>query len=188
MKKTSLLEAFKGKPLDENYFDNYGGRPYSENYRGFTIPAEVIVEDLVRNGINFKSILDVGCASGELVRDLRKLGMEAYGIDNNKYIMSKNLVPKYCTTMDLRDIDKFKKNIFDVAYVNSFMYLFPQEVPEVLNKFKKVFTKAVYMCCPYLEEPFFPDPYRKFLASSKWWDKQFEEAGFIKVCRDIYKI
>jgi SAM-dependent methyltransferase len=182
----SLLKTYKAGPIDENYFRNYGGQEYSVNYSNFTIPADRIVKDLVDNNVDFRTILDIGCASGELVRDFRNLGVEAFGIENNKYILKNNLMPEYCTQMDMRDISKFKNGAFDVGYANSLMYLFPQEVPKVLKKFSNVFNKGIYICMPFLEEPFFPDPYRKFLASEKWWERQFEDAGFKKKNSDIY--
>jgi SAM-dependent methyltransferase len=183
------------KKIDDEYFSNYGGKNYSENYFKFTTPPEQVIQELVWNDIQFKKLLDVGCASGELVRDFRRLGIDAYGIENNKEILKNNVSSKYCKYGDMRDLSSIKDSSFDVIYTNCLMYAFPTEVVGILNEFNRIAKKAVYLCCPYLENaqylsktPYANDPYRVFLAKSSWWDKQFKEANFKKLDKNIYAV
>ena len=177
----------KALPIDYAYFKNYGGGDFSEKYIEYTIPASVIISELYENNLPFETLLDIGCASGELVRDFRNLGIKAYGIENNKEILIRSIFPQYCVLMDMKDLSSIKKNSFDVVYSNSFMYLFPQEVLQVLKGIHRIVKKAVYLSNPFLEEAeLTPDPYRKFLASRNWWDSQFKEAGFFKVSDTIF--
>lgn len=46
------------------------------------------VADCIVSTINPKRVLDVGCAKGFLVYELRKRGVEAYGIDISEYAIS----------------------------------------------------------------------------------------------------
>jgi 2-polyprenyl-3-methyl-5-hydroxy-6-metoxy-1,4-benzoquinol methylase len=175
------------KSIDDNYFNNYGGDYYSNSYLRYTYHPKIVLKNLNKQGIFFKTLLDAGCASGELVSDFRKLGIEAYGIDNNKKILEKSICPSYTSYLDIKNIDFLKENFFDVIYLNSLMYLLPQEILPTLNKIFKVCSKAVYFCNPLLNETSLnSDKYRKFLAKQSWWDKQFLEAGFQKVTKNIY--
>lgn len=182
----TFFKTFEFKDIDPNYFKQYGGDTYSKNYQNYTLPASNIIEDLIYHDISFDTILDIGCASGELVRDFRDLGVKAYGIEKNQYIMKKNIMQKYCITLDLKYIGILGKDVFDVGYANSLMYLFPQEIPNVLKDFYKVFKSAIYLWTPFTNDPPFPDPYRKFVASENWWRNHFEEAGFKKLTRYLY--
>lgn len=176
------------KPIDFIYFKNYGGGEYSKTYQAYTASPLTIVADLLEKSIDPETLLDIGCASGELVRDFRKLGIKAYGIENNKEILLKSIIKKYCVLMDMLDLHKINDNTFDVIYSNSFMYLFPQQVLPVLKEIYRITKKAVYLCNPFLGDVFEnQDPYCKFLASRNWWNTQFKEAGFFKVSYNIYK-
>jgi len=62
---------------NEKYFSTRS-RPSMWKRRG-----EFIVEKF-----NPGTVLDVGCAYGELVKGLRDLGVEAYGIDGSEYVLS----------------------------------------------------------------------------------------------------
>ena len=185
--KTLIIEDHKD--IDNKYFDQYGDLGYSETYLRFTYSPEQIIRDMVNNDIDFETILDAGCASGELVRDFRRLGIKAYGIENNKDILKKSVAKNYCVYMDILDMSDIKDNTFDVVYSNALMYFYPQQIPSILKEFKRILKKAFYLCCPFSDNPVhFEDKYRKFLASKKWWEKQFIEAGFEKINENLYII
>jgi len=187
MRNTILQVNENHKRIDTDYFKNYGGEEYSKTYTRYTTPADYLIEDLLNNNIFFNTILDVGCASGELVRDLRRLGASAYGIENNKKVLDKCVVPEYCCQLDMKEIYKIPPETFDVIFTNSMMYCFPQEFLNILKMINRACKKAVYFYSPYLNESTVPDPYRVFLASKIWCDKQFEEANFLPVTNEIYK-
>jgi ubiquinone/menaquinone biosynthesis C-methylase UbiE len=190
MKKNIVKLQENPKEIDLSYFDNYGGYNYSDSYRGYTIDPSTVVDSLVDSNVFLETILDAGCASGELVRDFRRLGIRAYGIEKNKDILKKCVIPKFCTAMDLRDMTDINDSSFDVVYCNSLMYLYPQEIIKILKEFYRICTEAVYLCNPFLEETSkknFNDPSRVFLATKSWWNKQFTEAGFEKIADNIYR-
>jgi len=183
-----ILEVSKKfKEIDKKYFDEYGGKGYSKTYRDYTSDPNYMLNTLLEYHIAPDTLLDAGCASGELVRDLRKLGIKAYGIDNNEHILKKSVAPKYCTKMDLREIGKLKSDLFDIVFTNALMYVFPQELQSILKGFHKVVKKGVWLCNPYLGDLPFEDAYRKFLGSEKWWADQFCKAGFEKLTKNLFK-
>lgn len=179
----------KFKKIDDSYFSNYGGDEYPNSYLKYTTSPRLVVRDLIYNGIDFKSILDVGCASGEVVRDFRRLGIEAYGVENNAVILEKCVAPDYCVQGDLYDMSEIKDSSIDVIYCNALMYVFPQDMVKVLKSFNRISRKAVFLCCPFLDNGNVAnDPYRVFLAKKSWWEKQFKEANFKKISDNIYAV
>lgn len=177
----------KFKQIDEEYFSNYGGEDYSESYVSYTYHPKLVINQLNSVGIAFETLLDAGCASGQLVRDFRKLGIKSFGIENNKVILKQSVCPKYTFFGDIRKLNQLYDNSFEVVYLNSLMYLLPQEILPTLKGINRVCSKAVFLCNPYLgETDMVSDSYRAFLAKPSWWDKQFQEAGFKKVNKNIY--
>lgn len=182
-----MIEVNKGiKPITQEYFTSYGGSGgYSNNYYKYTIAPEKVLSDLKKNNLPFNTLLDVGCASGELVKDFRDLGVRSYGIELNEDIMQESPVPEYCVLMDMRDLSTIKPDTFDVIYTNSMMYLFPQEILGVLKEFKRI-GNTTYLCVPFLNDYASEDKNRTFLGNRTWWDGQFKEAGFLKVSDSVF--
>lgn len=171
--------------IDKSYFNNYGGGHYLDTYKNHTFTADEIIQDIRLQGESISTLLDLGCAYGNLVRDFRELGIRAYGLDNIEEVILNSVVPKYCFKMDIRDLDKvdFK---FDLVYSNSLMYLYPQEIPQILNKIHKICGRYFYLCVPFLEDTYFQDTYRKFLASRVWWEISLKNQGFLKIKQNLY--
>lgn len=178
------------KKIDGPYFSNYGGKNYSDSYINYTTNPRQVIRELVYNHIIPETLLDIGCASGEVVRDFRSLGVDAYGIENNKDILKNCVAKDFCSFGDMRDLSHIPDSSFEVIYCNALMYAFPSEVLDILRSFRRIASKAVYHCCPYLESTadISNDKYRVFLAKKTWWDKQFKEADFIKVSDSIYSV
>jgi len=183
--KQIILE--KNRKIDKSYFDNYGEIGYSKSYKKFTYTPEYIIQDTVDNHIFFDTLLDAGCASGELVRDFRKLGVRAYGIENNLDILKKSVAPEFCVHMDILNMSSIKDKTFSLVYTNALMYLDPKQILGVLKEMHRISELGVYLCCPFLDSPnYFEDKYRKFLATRKWWEDIFTRAGFEKINERIY--
>lgn len=80
---------------DANYYQNYHPHPYTDLpfWSGyFGALAEHIV-----NSITAATVLDVGCAMGVLVNELRQRNVKAHGIDSSKWAIANGVAPKYCT-------------------------------------------------------------------------------------------
>lgn len=116
---------------DKKYFDHYDFNFKVVNYSESNEIREYF-DNLAKNIVdkfNPKTVLDCGCAMGYLVSALRRLGVEAFGVDISEYAISKvePEIKEYC----------FNKSITDKL---------PQELP---NKFDLVVCNRILDCMGY---------------------------------------
>lgn len=120
---------------DEDYYERglETGKSIYQDYRWIpehTIPiAMVIIDHLgIKRG---QTVLDYGCAKGYLVRALRMLGRDAYGVDISEYAI-KNAdaeVREHCVLKD--DFEMPKTADFCISK-DVFEHIPEDELPEVL--------------------------------------------------------
>lgn len=77
---------------DAQYFDGAGKSnyvKYSETTANFAAYADAVQALLARHGFPARGpVLELGCAKGFLVAELRRRGIEAYGVDVSTYALS----------------------------------------------------------------------------------------------------
>jgi hypothetical protein len=85
----------------EDCYLQYNGGDYLHNQKFFNASLNAAKE--IRKIFHPKTVLDVGCACGYLVKALRQHGIEAYGVDASEFAISKvdDSIQKYCTNMIL---------------------------------------------------------------------------------------
>ncbi len=120
---------------DKDYYERgiETGKSIYQNYRWIperTIPiAMVIIDHLgIKRG---QTVLDYGCAKGYLVKALRMLGRDAYGVDISEYAI-KNVdaeVREYCV---LKNDFKMSKTADFCISKDVFEHIPEDELPEVL--------------------------------------------------------
>jgi protoporphyrinogen oxidase/SAM-dependent methyltransferase len=125
--------AQNAKPLsdkiDRGYFDDYRGLgPYHQAWRQFSDPDYLM--KLIRIAWGEEKgykLLVAGSASGELVGALRERGVDAFGIENNRYIHAK-------TSKGLKQYNKFG-SILDLPFEDDeFDFVFETSLCHVANK------------------------------------------------------
>lgn len=94
--------------FDREFFDGsrdtgYGGYQYDGRWQA--VAARLVMHYSLRPGAR---VLDVGCAKGFLVADLRELGIDAFGIDVSEYAISKSLAPRHTVIADAREIPQWR--------------------------------------------------------------------------------
>lgn len=124
-------ESFKGTVItpfkidasfyDREYYEKKKGEypySYSESFFGNLIQTMVNFYRalLIKIFINPKNALDVGCGTGRLVYHLRRLGIEAYGIEISKYALqtASEEVRPFLKRGDIVKIP-YKDNSFDLV-------------------------------------------------------------------------
>ena len=127
--------------IDRAYFDNYRGvGPYREVWRRFTDPA--YLGELVRlvwsKGEGTR-LLVAGSASGELVGALRDLGIDAWGIENNKAIHARtpDALKPYNIHGSITDMP-FKDGAFDIVFETSLCHISERQVRRAVRELHRV--------------------------------------------------
>lgn len=169
-----------------HYFDGdrsygYGGYVYDGRWK------EVAQKICAHYGITKGSkVLDVGCAKGFLVKDLRDLGINAYGVDISRYAIENchPKVEKYLQVGDARNLP-FHKGDFDlVLSINTIHNLVRQDVIKALKEMMRVSKKD---CFIQVDSYITIDDKRKFeewVLTAKFhdfpagWEKVFAEAHY----------
>ncbi len=106
---------------DREYFEGKKGEyplAYTESFLGKTLQnlANMYRAFWIKTFINPKNCLDIGCGNGSLIKYLRKLDIEAYGIEISKYaleVADKELKP-YIKYGDITKIP-YKDESFDLV-------------------------------------------------------------------------
>ncbi len=137
-----------------------------------------------------ETVLDVGCAKGFLVRDLRKSGIHAYGIDVSEYALSdaNPEIKPYLQCMRVQDLRPGER--YDIVHVNGvFVYLEISEIVQVLKILFQITKLGVIIIEPTREQILewyergdvsALDPLRKQEISQEDWDALIEKTGFHK--------
>ncbi len=166
---------------DESYYTRYRlSEEQTVNYSGclhlqkfFRRIAETIVEKY-----HPKTVLDAGCALGMLVKALRDLGVEAYGIDISEYAITHTdpSVSSYCRVCSLTEP-------LPGEFPTHFDMITCVEVLEHLTEADG--KKAIANLCRYTDMVLFSstskkdeDPTHLNVRTSDFWASAFAEVGF----------
>lgn len=134
-------EGTLSNKIDRNYFENYRGLgPYSEAWRHFTDPALLMeMIQIVWGKEKGYKLLVAGSASGELVGALRERGVDAWGVENNRFIHGKTpeALQKYNKLGSVTDLP-FKDNEFDFVFETSLCHLGAKQVVRAARELHRV--------------------------------------------------
>ena len=133
--------------IDRSYFDAYrGAGPYGEVWRRFSDPS--YIRDLINLVWQPKPgfrLLVAGSASGELVGALRELGIDAWGVENNRYIHGRTPahLARYNLFGTVADLP-FEDGSFDIVYESCLAHLGKRGVGDALSELHRVAKRGVY--------------------------------------------
>ena len=139
-----------GKPVSDkinrDYFENYRGLgPYSEAWRHFSDPDYLMELIRIVWGLSkgYK-LLIAGSASGELVGALRERGVDAYGIENNRFIHAKTpkAFRKYSKLGSIVDMP-FKDGEFDIVFETSLCHVSKKQAVRAIRELNRVVAKGL---------------------------------------------
>ena len=127
----------KGDYYNRTYFENHSTYGYTNGYRYedykqyFDNIARFFAEKYQP-----KSVLDIGCAKGYLVKSFLDLGINAYGVDISAYAINSSL-PEVRSRLKLCDIEQeklpFNDNSFDVVIMTEVI----EHLKKLISQWKK---------------------------------------------------
>lgn len=185
-----VRRARTGELYDENYFTKRGGgAPYvdypleSGGHEGIVAVAPQMAQEL--KDVGATNVLDMGAATGHLVREIERVGIEAAGVDISDWAIENRVTDSVVkgTALDL----PFPDDHFDTITSQDFMeHMHPDDLPQVLTEQVRV-TKTgahIFHLIPYYDsdEPFQLDAHL-CQASQKWWLELFERTPGIELVR-----
>lgn len=177
------------KRFGEEFFDAHKEEPgVYKTYRVEDLyPQFMMLATWVKNAFSPERILDVGCAKGFLVKILKDLGMEAYGVDVSEYAISgaPTDIRSNMHKVDLnKDILPFEDEYFEfVTCLGTIEYL--SDYKHALREIKRVLTPGglLYLTTIYTTDP--RDKIRINVHDKDYWVREFQSEGFRFVPKDL---
>ncbi len=141
-----------------------------------------VVDNLINN-FEFKTVLDAGCGSSDVVRYFLSKGYSARGIELSRSVLkqyARDLLSKKIVTQGSLAKLPYPDNSFDVIFSSEVLEHIPEEdISEVVNEFYRVSKKIIFLTISLRPSSNF-NKYHITLKDRDWWENQFQNAGFIK--------
>lgn len=121
-----------------------------------------------------KKVLEIGCAKGFMVKDLRDLGVDAYGVDVSQYAID-NCEPEvtpYLYVGDARtELSQFSNNEFDLVYSLRFLECVSEiDIPNLISEMKRISKYQFHVVDEQPNSDFY------LVHDLQWWVNSFNWA------------
>ena len=160
------------------FFESFCGQDYSDDAVWIAHFSE-IAERIIAY-FSPKTVLDAGCASGYLVAELRKRGVEAYGVDISAYAIESapaEIAP-YLYAQSLTDpLPKHFPQKFDlVVSLEVLEHMFPNDGKQAIKNICSYTDTILFSSTPYDLE----NTTHVNVQQAEYWAKEFAENSFFK--------
>jgi len=170
-----------GKQYFEGGLSNYKGYTYAKEW---AYVAKELTEVFQLKG---KRVLDVGCAYGYLVNELKKQGVIAVGIDISDYAMKK---AREAQISDILHADALHLPFKDKSFYCVIAFELVEHIPrefeaQLLRELVRVSQKYILVRTPYWKDSDDKDKTHVNIRPASYWIRAFEGLG----CRfniDLY--
>lgn len=193
----SLIEARRPAALpiaaawyDADYFEHGRKSNWSNGYhwtlfRGVFEETATYLAELFPNA---RTMLDIGCAKGFLIRTLRQRKVEAWGIDHSPWALSQaDPIAKPFIRQDNIDSIKFDQTVDLLIAMSIFESLTESQLRDFLPRARTV-SAALFAIIPTIPDD--PENARSAFSGDKdlshitlrnraWWHALFEECGWV---------
>ncbi len=174
VKKSKRKNKYSSDDYDKNYFDTYDVFPYHKNEHWIKFFGDIAKR--IKKEINPKTVLDVGCAKGFLVEQLRSLGIKAYGIDISEYAISEvpSRIKPFCKVGSvLKPLDRKYDLIICIEVLE---HLYPEDARKAISNLTKHSREIIFSSSPID----FKEKTHHNVKEPSYWSKLFSEMGFYR--------
>ncbi len=191
-------ECIDGTVYDEAYYEHGGhGSPYFGYSRGLLEhPGFKEYARLIAKVFNPECVLEVGCATGIIVRNLRMLGIAATGIDISRYATINAVCPEVLQASATGL--PFADNSFDLVFgCHCIEHIPPFLLDQAISEQARVSRQWVFHVMPIWklgpyqwtyqdrDELLQSDTTDLNLEDSVWWINKFTSKGTLRYRPDI---
>lgn len=167
---------------DERYYKNYDiGLDKPVDYQNCTLLMDFFkgVAARIVDTYNPKTLLDTGCAFGILVRELRLLGVEAYGVDISDYAVDNAdpYVKPYLTVCSLAELSlpkSFPQKFDIVTNIEVMEHIDSKDAPNSIKNICELTERVLFSST----STDFEDPTHINVNQVDVWASLFAENGF----------
>jgi len=124
---------------NERYFTNnwYDSKSFALDNLFHRDVAELFVD--IMKPLKYDSVLSIGCAFGNVIYWLNKMGYDGHGIDISEYAISHTHIPGRVTQGDVINGLSYKDGIFDYIFSrDTFEHIAEEHVPKVIAEMERV--------------------------------------------------
>ncbi len=142
-------------------------------YKGYwDFPAHAARVNKLINITHPKSVLDVGCGYGYIVRRLLWKGIPAYGCDISEWCeqQAREIIPGHFVRTPADDLSMFKDKQFDVLYCEGVLeHIEEDKIDKVMSEFERVAERRYLQVSYDYHENVRMEPGHICLHDETWW-------------------
>ncbi|MGE3276939.1 MAG: glycosyltransferase [Vicinamibacterales bacterium] len=172
-----------GVLFGEDYFER-GAETGLNGYTGYTDDFAPVQADIVSATFQPSTCLEIGCARGEFVREMRARGVRAFGTDISAYSV-RSAAPAIRPRLTASAISAlpYAADSFDlVTAVEVFEHVPPEAVDEAIRELWRITRTFAWITVQNTDaaapEHFFTDLTHVTMKPLAWWQDRFRANGF----------
>lgn len=105
--------------------------------------------EFIKNVLNPKTVLDIGCGIGKLIGELRKRRINAYGVEFSDDFINASPMKKYIRKDNILDLKQFKSGEFDLIICMEVLeHLPPTYLINAINNLKRICNNKLLITIP----------------------------------------
>lgn len=125
-----------------------------------------------------QSVLDVGCAYGYVVKELRDRGIDASGFDISEYALSQSVAPDKTWLGSAEHASSYRGMRVDLVFSSEMLeHLTPRQIRAFLQH-AHIAKRALLLVAIGDPNPEERDKSHITINQMEWWDREFRRAGW----------
>lgn len=139
-----IEQIYKQSVLKPEFYNLEYARDWIDN----SLPSATMAE-FIKTVLKPGKVLDIGCGIGLLVQELRKLGVEAYGLEYSNSFISISPAREFLYQGNITNLSQFSDRSFDLVVCMEVMeHLPPTYLNGVIKELRRISSNRILMTIP----------------------------------------